>query len=870
VSISGVVGPQQQPDIINDGANGAIITFSNDDIHAQRLTSAGAKSWNANGVPVCVMANVQDVPVLVSDGANGAVIAWSDDRTSTSQHDLYAQRVLSGGTVDPAWPVNGVGVCTGQAGTFPRAPKITTDGSGGAIIAWEDHRTTGREIYSQRATSAGAVPWTAGGVLLCNAGSLQQYPQIATDMMGGAIVTWQDLRSSITGAYAQRVSGGAVQWAPGAVQLCTNTAYQLNPQIISDGQYGTIVAWEDWRAGLSQWDIYAQRVSNDAPTVTGIDPHTGLNNGTVNCTITGTGFNSTDTQVKLMKGSTPVNATNIVPVNGSTITCDFDLNGAAYGLYDVDVISGDGQTGVGSNLFTVRTSRPTIGGILPLNPAPGQQVTITGSGFGDTMASGHNGGAASFVSFGFTPATQYSEWTDSEIICTVPQGASSGSVTVTNTAGTSDSYAVTLVYPTWYLAEGSTAWGFSTYITVENPNDKPCTAQMTYMPTGAVNVSEDIALPANSQTTVGNDHLVQVMGGIKDFSTQVTCKEGLSIAVDRTMSWTGPGAKSPEGHASVGVNAPAGTWYLPEGSTAWGFECWLLIQNPNAQTANCQVTYMVEGAGPLTFNKTVPGNSRATFDMSKDIGAKDASIKVVGDVPVIAERAMYRNNRREGHESIGTTNPANDYFLAEGAVGYASGFTTYVLVQNPQSTPTDVSITYMTQNGKVTGPAFQMAANTRKTIRVNDQLPIYTDVSTQVHGSQPIIAERAMYWGASSYLGEACHDSIGLDFPHMTFYLPDGQTTGGYETWTLVQNPNPGAVTVQITYLTPSGSNNVTFTDEIPAGSRKTYNMADKIASGRAAVMVKSLDGARPVMVERSMYWNNRGAGTDTIGGYSD
>jgi hypothetical protein len=25
-----------------------------------------------------------------------------------------------------------------------------------------------------------------------------------------------------------------------------------------------------------------------------------------------------------------------------------------------------------------------------------------------------------------------------------------------------------------------------------------------------------------------------------------------------------------------------------------------------------------------------------------------------------------------------------------------------------------------------------------------------------------------------------------------------------------------------------------------------------------------------PIMVERAMYWNNRGAGTDTIGGYSD
>jgi hypothetical protein len=36
------------------------------------------------------------------------------------------------------------------------------------------------------------------------------------------------------------------------------------------------------------------------------------------------------------------------------------------------------------------------------------------------------------------------------------------------------------------------------------------------------------------------------------------------------------------------------------------------------------------------------------------------------------------------------------------------------------------------------------------------------------------------------------------------------------------------------------------------------------------AVMVRSLDGGRPVMVERAMYWNSRGAGTDTIGGFGD
>jgi hypothetical protein len=139
-----------------------------------------------------------------------------------------------------------------------------------------------------------------------------------------------------------------------------------------------------------------------------------------------------------------------------------------------------------------------------------------------------------------------------------------------------------------------------------------------------------------------------------------------------------------------------------------------------------------------------------------------------------------------------------------------------------------------------------------------------------VHGSQPIIAERAMYWGAGTPLGEACHDSIGMDSPRTCLYLPDGQTSNGRETWTLVQNSNSNDVTVEISYLTPTGTGNVVFQDTIPAQSRKTYNMVDKGINGRAGVMVRSLDPAKKIMVERAMYWNNRGAGTDTIGGYSD
>jgi hypothetical protein len=160
-----------------------------------------------------------------------------------------------------------------------------------------------------------------------------------------------------------------------------------------------------------------------------------------------------------------------------------------------------------------------------------------------------------------------------------------------------------------------------------------------------------------------------------------------------------------------------------------------------------------------------------------------------------------------------------------------------------------------------------MPANSRKTVRVNDYLP-NADFSTKVHGSKPIIAERAMYWDNGT--GEACHDSIGMSAPGLTFYLPDGQTSEGRETWTLVQNPNGSAVDVTITYLLAGGGTPVTFTEAIPANSRKTYNMADKGVTGRAAVLVQSETAGKPIMVERAMYWNSRGAGTDTIGGFSE
>jgi alpha-tubulin suppressor-like RCC1 family protein/streptogramin lyase len=423
------------------------------------------------------------------------------------------------------------------------------------------------------------------------------------------------------------------------------------------------------------------------------------------------------------------------------------------------------------------------------------------------------------------------------------------------------------VSSSWYLAEGSAAWGFDTLITIQNPNTSAVDTRVTYMPVGAADRTEIITLPPKSQTTLATDHLVSVMGGKADFSTRVECTDhSRSIAVDRTMTWRGEGASSSEAHSSVGVTSPEKTWYLPEGSSNWGFECWVLIQNPNPTAANVTLNYMVEGEGRKSVSHRVEPNSRATFDMSRDIGNKDASIQVASDLPVIAERSMYRNNRREGHCSVGATSPASDFYLAEGTTDY--GFTTYVLIQNPNDAENAVTVTYMTPRGPVPTAPFTMPAHSRKTIRVNDVTEVSkTDLSTLVQGTLPIVAERAMYWDSGT--GEACHDSVGLADPHTTFYLPDGESNPETETWTLVQNPNDTGVKVEITYMTPTGKGNVTFNAWIPAYSRRTFDMSEKI-EGRASIMVTSKTPGGKIISERAMYRNSRGSGTDTIGGYGD
>jgi len=260
------VNQQLAQRIVSDGHSGAIITWWDYDlsigdynIYAQRIDSAGVIQWATDGVAICTNSLHQQNPEITSDGNGGAIIAWQDNRSGRA--DIYAQRIDGSGTVQ--WSVDGIPVCSDTLDQT--SPQLISDGNGGAIVTWRDLRGgTNYVPYAQKINANGVVQWTAGGVLLSM--NTAEASQIISDGNDGAIIAWHQY----TGVYpngnfdiiAQQINtNGILGWGSNGVIVTSLTSDQLRPQLVSDGNNGAIIVWEDYRNATTYSNLYAQKVT---------------------------------------------------------------------------------------------------------------------------------------------------------------------------------------------------------------------------------------------------------------------------------------------------------------------------------------------------------------------------------------------------------------------------------------------------------------------------------------------------------------------------------------------------------------------------------------------------------------------------------
>jgi hypothetical protein len=229
------------------------------------------------------------------------------------------------------------------------------------------------------------------------------------------------------------------------------------------------------------------------------------------------------------------------------------------------------------------------------------------------------------------------------------------------------------------------------------------------------------------------------------------------------------------GHESAGANATNTRWVLAEGATGPFFECFVLLSNPTSTIAHATLTYLLPDGTTIPQPVEVPANGRLTIDVETvdpRLANTPVSTIVTADIGIIVERSMYWPDVSigwiEAHNSFGVTAPALRWAVADGRLGSARGYQTFLLLANPNPYPAQVVVRYLEDGREDRSADYVLPPTSRTTLRLNDTAHTgdgLVSAEVWVRNYQPIIVEKALYWDSGGVTWAAGTGVIGTPLP---------------------------------------------------------------------------------------------------------
>jgi len=385
----------------------------------------------------------------------------------------------------------------------------------------------------------------------------------------------------------------------------------------------------------------------------------------------------------------------------------------------------------------------------------------------------------------------------------------------------------------WYFAEGSTRVPFEVSFALQNPNPLPTIAHFLFVTPEGKQTPFDMRLDPNSRMTLMAGDVMPNA----EFATIVTTD--LPVYVERSMFF------GHDGHSAAGARQTSKTWYLAEGSTVPPFETWVLLLNPNPVPTQVQLRFMREDGSVVEHAELVSPMGRRSVYVNALFTTSGFATQVTADQPIVVERAMYFDNGQGGHDTLATSTPGKTWYLAAGAS--RGGFDTWLLIENPGTTPATIKVSFMTDTGSVvTQPLFVLPHS--RTSLFTDPLVPNAAYGIRVDSDQPIVAERAVYFDN----GRAGYDSTAVASPATEWFLPEGDTTGSFEEQLAVLNPQNQPVNVQVEFRPQDGDPPPPRRFSVAATSRVTLDVNPSAPDTNVALHVTA---DRPIVVERVSYF---------------
>ncbi len=173
--------------------------------YVQRVTGAGTAQWTTDGVAQMGVGLGTGLQVC-GDGSGGVYLARSSKSLDFTDNDVYVQRLDSNGAAAPGWPAVGWNLTAtrpdGQNGySLPNLGYLGADGSGGALVAWED---LDQQIRVQHVTGGAALAtgWPVNGAAAtASAGYGRSTCCAIPDGVGGLLLAWYESVGSWTPHY---------------------------------------------------------------------------------------------------------------------------------------------------------------------------------------------------------------------------------------------------------------------------------------------------------------------------------------------------------------------------------------------------------------------------------------------------------------------------------------------------------------------------------------------------------------------------------------------------------------------------------------------------------------------------------------------
>lgn len=607
------------------------------------------------------------------------------------------------------------------------------------------------------------------------------------------------------------------------------------------------------------------RVATAALLVTRAPAHLVLSVGAVlagsSVMVSGSGFQPNEQVVIAAAGRTLLT----LNANGSGAFSNVPLTLPAVLLPGLLTLNATGSSShqTASAVLTVQPRAAASLSVSPPTFSVGTSVRIAGSGFapgeqvrlslnGATFATARTGSAGGFVLTIVLPVT--AGMSGAQIVAT----GSVSNVTVSATVAITALQPLRIGSTSWYYAAGRTDAGFSEQIAILNPNLATAHGTITFFYGANQTKVFSFTLRPQARGTYDVGRSIGVQSGVA-----AMVQSDVPVAAARTTS-----RGDLDRMATTGVSAPARAWYMAEGYTGLTFREDLELLNPGYTTAHVHIVWpLFNGRPPVSHDLTMAPRSQVLVPVNAYVNRASHATIVSADAPIVASRTLLFGAGQQGADSkAGMTQGGTTLHFAEGSTN--NGFEEYLTILNPDSArQAQVTASFYDRQGRLLGTrVIAIDPLHRGNIKVNDVVRA-TAVSTVLHSSLPIVAERAMYFGAPNGGSSGGTVVFGRTTPAQGWAFATGDTRPGHSEFELLFNPNPTSSTIEAVFYADNGQA-VRKTFTLPGNARLNIDvtlMVPELARGYHGVVLRTLNGVS-FIAEQAIYGNNMSNGSATVG----